>query len=1107
MAQLKIFSASAGSGKTYTLARQVIDLLVADPRSYAHVLAVTFTNKATGEMKERIVGDLDLMAYGDDSDSAREALLSTHVAMCRDRGAESASRTKVVERCKVALTNILLDYGQFSICTIDSFVQRVIRSFAYEQGLPSNYGLQLDTAPVIESAVGDLMESLSSDVRLRNLVIAMTEEAIDSDKAWGGAEKQICDIGEAFLNEGAGVDPDTFSAQNITLLRDNMARRRAEALRSVLKLVADIRVKYAEFNISQLNARSKRFMDLISCVLPDAEHTAADIRKTAHFAENVIETLLELNIDKLRTNKSTGDVEAFLTYIRQCVEEAECLRRELNTAHCVLSNTNVLGVMGSLAKFIADVEARNNKMNMTGSGKLLSDLIDGCPIPFVYEKIGVRYDTIMIDEFQDTSSTQYENFRPLLSESLSEGHDCLLVGDVKQSIYRFRGGDWQLLGMKVGNDFASQAKSLPLSDNYRSKRPIVAFNNALFRVLPKVMDDALYSGGIVGSGGRQDVLEAMYADVAQNPRKDDAGCVRMSIISALTEDKSAAAKYVEEAYVRSLKEVLDRGYSYSDVCILVRSASVAQAIIERLGREMWNGVPIPVMSDDSLFVMSSDATLCIADVMRYLVSGERLPLFSALRVLTGVAEEALGAMFVRNDDMGRELEALRGLGVLELVGEVVNRMPKHLRDADSLYIDAFRQQVMEAMKDGVSDLGGIVQRIDDNRKKWVVAATSSRPAVKIMTIHKSKGLEFKVVLIPNCDWKLEANMGKETIWCSANPLEISSWENGVLPLTFNENLVNSDFHAACAEEREQVFADSLNVAYVAFTRPKEVLLAWGVKTATKSSKPKDGDRVSSGYMSTYLYDALAQMSGSPDNVSTSTVGVDDDGIPCEGAAHSLDVIEYVDGDIPAAPASEGSVPAVAQMDIEVPRSFDPAARFKINAEAESRIISDAEVGMDGSEAGSRALMISMGLTNHAILERVGSVDDLHKAVRRAVLDGLLSEPEAEAREIEMRAKIICDPVVSEWFDKGRVAKVWTETSMVGPAPDCSPNRFVRRRPDRVMRMTDGRTVLVDYKFGKRDKKHRAQVNEYVRWLKLAGFERVEAYLWYYSDGGVERVGL
>ena len=1127
-----IFSASAGSGKTYTLARQVIDLLVADPRSYAHILAVTFTNKATGEMKDRIVGDLDIMANGPDGNKGREALLAAHVAMAQAHGDGKMDRQKVIERSALALRNILLDYGQFSVSTIDSFVQRVIRSFAYEQGLPSNYGLQLDTASVISGAVDDLMDSMSVDADLRRLVISMTEEAIDSDKTWGRAEKSISDIGKELLDEGARVDYEMLTLGNIAKLRDAMQDRQECAAKSVLRIVSTVRERYNACGISGTNGKMKKFARLIVDDLPHWDVSSpANRRNVMRRVDKYVDTLTGLEPSRLITKKTKGDVDAYTEVLTASIEEMSEIQRDLNTCGSVLANVNTLGVMSRLADFIRGIEDRNNKVNMSGSGKLLADLIDGCPVPFVYEKIGVRYDTIMIDEFQDTSATQYGNFYPLLDESLAEDHDCLIVGDVKQSIYRFRGGDWKLLHQQVPSDFRSQADLRPLTENYRSKSQVVNFNNTLFAHLPKAMEAMLYTGGFAN----RLTLSEMYEGAAQQPKKGDDGYVHVEMVQAKEDDTAAAHKYTQDQFVLALKSALDHGYSYSDICILIRKSQEAQVILERLASETWNGLPIPIMSDDSLYVMSSDATRCISEVMHYLVTGERAPLFAALRILRGVSEERLGEEFAHNRELGDEIDELRGLGILELIGEVVNRLPKKLRDEDALFIDAFRQQVMEAVKDGDADLSSFVRRVDDNLTKWTVWATSSRPAVKIMTIHKSKGLEFKVVLIPNADWEFEANKGKELIWCPADRLGLPSWQGGVLPVTFNAKLANSDFADDYIAERELVYADNLNLVYVAFTRPREVLYAWGVyQKPQKSDEPSADELSSTGALSKYIVAAFGEMEADGAKVNIDELYVYEDGsvaaemhaqndsetedeietikntdpnaeVELPNARH-LDRLVYEDGEMPTVTAEPEAESSVRQMNVEMPFASDAAARYKINAEAESRIISDIE---DDTEADgpTRALMISTGLTNHGILERVRSIDDLHRSVRRSVIQGALSQADADAREAEMRQKITDNLTVAEWFDSEKVKKVWTETSMVGPAPDASPLPFVRRRPDRVMRMMDGRTVLVDYKFGKRNKKHHGQVREYLQWLQYAGFERVEAYLWYFPENVVESVSL
>lgn len=1107
--QLAVYSASAGSGKTYTLARHVIDILVANPRSYSHLLAVTFTNKAMGEMKERIVRDLDIIANRDASDAESQKLTDVHVDMAAKRG-QTMSSEEVRSRCATALRYILMDYSQFSVQTIDSFVQRVIRAFAYEQGLPSNYGMQMEIDPVIDSAVDNLMESLSANDKLRHNVLRMTEEAIEDEKSWSKPEQNIKDLGKSLLKEGAPHNLDALTDENIDLLKKTMAAREKEAVKRVFEIVDKLKNIVVKHKVtSDLNQRPN-VGKWLTGALPTEPYSEKNFNKCRKYAiEPLAKHFLIQDVNSLKKSKTKGDFDGFANDYTALVEQMKDAVFILNDARLIRDNADSLSVMSEFKSLVQKVALDSNKMNMSDTGKLLRDLIDGCNIPFVYEKIGVRYDNMMIDEFQDTSETQYENFRPLLDNSLSEGHDCLVVGDIKQSIYRFRGGDWQLLGRRVAEDFEGKAVKITLESNFRSQRQIVEFNNVLFRHLPKVMDDAIYTGGIEPYDPNNRLLEAMYQDSTQKPQKGDKGYVRVEVLKAKGE---IVDKYIGNSYAAAVKTALEKGYSPSDICFLVRNNKTAPKILERLGRETWNGEPLAIMPDDALMVMNSPATQCIYDVMRYLDSGEREPLFSALRTLRGVSVEELGTLFATSkEDFGAELEELRNMGLLELANEVVNRLPEKLRAEDALYIDAFREKVMEAIGDGEADLRHFTNRVEEEGNSWKVFAQSSKPAIKIMTFHKSKGLEFKVVLIPDIDWDLEVKaFGKsDTLWCSAAPLGIKEWEDGIVPLNYGKALHQSSFAHEYQNQRELNFADNLNNAYVAFTRPCEVLMAWGLNSEPKDA-PKKGEVESPGNMGKYISRALLKAKAEGDGrVSDRAYVMADDETfsPAEdgdGDA-ALTAITYEDGEMPTASAPKDEAAHDAQMDIAPNQIKRVSTRFKVNTEVESRIIGDSA---SEESADARAIMVSLGLTNHSILESVGTLDDLHGAIHHAVLQGRLDESEAEAREVEMREKISSNPTVAEWFDGEKVERVWPEVSMVGlPSGQRRGKRFGVRRPDRVMSMADGRTLIVDYKFGKRESSHKAQVKEYLDWIQKAGFENVEAYIWYYAEGEVEKVVL
>lgn len=1068
--KLKVYSASAGSGKTYTLARDVIDQLILDPSSYERLLAVTFTNKATGEMKERIVGDLHQMVAGDTSDPKRRALIEHHTA------STGLDEPALLRRCASALRKILNDYGRFSVSTIDRFVQRILRSFAYEQGLSANYALVLDNDDLVAGAVDNLMESLSTDAELRDHIVSMTEDRMDEKGRWA-IDRDIRKLGKMLLDDKGANIPDDKDL--LAHLRNLASQLRDLQTQSHLKVRDEAR-RLAESierrGISKPNMNSFKSIQLIldNIPPPTPPQTATERNELQQWAKNATDKFTaSLRKEKLVAKGTKGDVDSWekdIDDIRTAVRRHYGLAI---AARHVGGNIKTLAVMGKLNHHIAEIEQIENMRALGSSGLMLKELIDGCSVPFIYEKCGARYDTIMIDEFQDTSRVQYENFKPLLENSLGEGHDCLIVGDVKQSIYRFREGDWRLLGEQVEKDFKEVVRK-PLSHNFRSRKEIVELNNEIFSALPQALDEFLQPKDEDGTPANLDSMEAMYGDYRQEPQKEDGGYARIEILQV---DGNGNFKTAQERsrleFVAALKRLHDEnGYSYSDICVLVRNRKDGNDIIERLSTE-----GIPVMSDDSLLVMNSDATLCMADAMRYISSGERTPLFSAAKTLTGLDVASLARKW---ETIGAEwaarLDALRGLGLAEMAGELVNLLPAGMRDGESPYIDAFIQRLRESIADGVRTLDAFVRIVNEEEGKWVLSATSGDEAVRVMTIHKSKGLEFKVVLIPALEWNMVINSQDDIMWVPADRLGLPDkrWSGLLVPVNYRTNLANSAFNVEYTNELRAKCEDNLNTVYVALTRPTDVLMAWGAH-AKPTSKPKE-ERKSLGRISLYLLDALERIGATTEEASIETDGKP---LACRRVVREIGTMPQKDALHPAVEAT-----AAAHMDIPMAHIYSPSASPAINTQVE----------MDEYER--RADMVSYGLTMHSLLASVSTTDDIDKVVGDAVTDGLVLEADAPQVAAELR-KRTSEPGVAQWFD-GSMADVWAETTMVGPDR--------RLRPDRIMRSADGRTVVVDYKFGRTERsEHARQVRLYVEWLRKAGFENVEAHLWYYTLGKVVRV--
>ena len=1061
LAQLNVYSASAGSGKTYTLARTVIDILARNPLSYDHILAVTFTNKATAEMKERIVGDLHLMVSGDADDKKRRDLIDHHV---KSTGLDEKT---LIERCQIALRGILYDYGRFSVSTIDRFVQRVLRAFAYEQGLTANYALSLENDEIVQAAMTDMMESLAEHEELCAHLVKMAQDKLEEENGWS-IEKEIKKMGMLLLDNDRDnlADSGAMTIGDIDLLKKELGAKERNLFMRIYDLAAELASERKRCAITDVHKRNYP-QDMLDA-MPANNLSQGETGFPSGFrkwAEDAKDKLLKLN-EKLVNKKSQGLVAEFVAKMESIKDETSNIVHELNSITAIRKNLNTIAVMGDLAQHISSVEERENRHSLSTSGDMLRELIDDCPVPFIYEKCGARYDTIMIDEFQDTSHTQYENFDPLLRNSLAEGHDCLIVGDVKQSIYRFRQGDWRLLGQRVAADFP-ETNYKPLSDNYRSLKEIVTFNNTIFAKLPAVMDE-----DVATQADPSDTMVAMYADSQQTPHKPAGGYASIRIFKAGKDNSQATREYANKQFIEALRMFHDeKGYPYSDICVLVRKKTDGEKVIEQLGNE-----GIPVMSEDSLLVMNSYATQFMSDAMRYVSTGEQVPLFAAVRSLTGSDVADLTRKWdAERETWAGKFDELRGLGLVEMGGELINMMPEAMRNEQMPYIDAFMQNMRDEICNGITTLDAFLKTVEDNEGKWILSAASGEDAVRIMTIHKSKGLEFKVVLIPYTDWSIKNHTNPSTIWVPIDRLglEGEAWKGRMFPVKHDaKTLDNSLFSPESAAETRAIYEDNINTIYVAFTRPTDALMVWGVYTISGSMADKLGKAV---VIADETVDGLVKK---VENIANEPITMPD------GTEDSVSADVY-SLEIGTPPSYHDKKPEpLPSIDVPMAHAYRPSSSPAINTQVEM------------GEYERRADMVSYGLTMHGILESVTTMTDLPNAISHAVTCGLVLPFDATKLEEELNRRLTA-PTIAPWFD-GSMTDVWAETTMIGPDR--------RLRPDRIMRSPSGETVIVDYKFGRAERpEHIEQVRQYMAWLSDAEFPNIKAYLWYYTLGKVVEV--
>ena len=948
---IDIIKASAGSGKTYTLANTYIDMLLnaKDEFAYRHILAVTFTNKATAEMKSRILKEL-------------------HV------------RSKTDPRAREILINILHDYTAFSISTIDKFFQQTLKAFSREIGQFAAYQIELDRDSLIGEAMDRILDNLTEDDRdliewLRSNVLDQLETAgkFSLDNALHDMGKKLKSEEHRELTERYGLkDHGSISKKRLELIRKECRTIITGFEKDSKAAAEDAKDKIG--NKTALKGLSKYLNPTRGMFLPMPSSTLLKCSDGTDF-------------HKLYTSDRYKDYGT---------------ARVLN---------DLLFSMGLAREFYSEFDAllkEKNVMCLDESNTILRDIIDGSDAPFVYEKLGVRYENFLLDEFQDTSSIQWENFLPLIRESESKGRRSLVVGDVKQSIYRWRGSDWNLLNTKITEQFPKNRTTV-LDGNWRSAETVVEFNNRFFEFSAKVLGE-----------------EKIYADVRQkvNTKELQTGSVRVSFC-----DKDEKMGLILE----SIQEALSRGARYEDVAILIRSKKTGTAIASYL-----IDAGIPVISDDSLSLKSSS-------VVRRIVS-----LLSCINN----PEDSVNSFLAK--DLGVDIpDTYHSLTDLaeHLLRELKSK-DENIFDGEAIFIQAFMDDLQNWVEINGNDLSYYLKHWSES--ELFIGLPENTGSVRILTVHKSKGLEFPYVIFPFAE---EVSLYKsDDHWEYLNPegTAFSAAAEGIYPVKLTNESANTHFCEGYDKEKRYQSVDNINLFYVAMTRAVDCLHVIAEKPSKKFIEALDKDRQEYSRMSEILY----KFCGKSEDYRL-------------GQEYDFRMMERKMTD----PAS--SFPARFT-------SFPLDGRLTPSQDASDFF---GEDGVVGTLASSRL----NGVALHDILSKIQTISDLDPAMKQAVRDGILTEEEAVRHAEMLKDRIESHP---EWFSgNGR-----NEVTLI--------DAFGKElRPDRVVLSTDN-TVVIDYKFGKEnEKKYRNQVRSYMKLYKALGYPGVKGYIWYIPDDSITEVKL
>ena len=579
MSQLKVYKASAGSGKTFRLAIEYMKLALTSEANYRHILAVTFTNKATAEMKSRIIGELYRLAQGRES-----AYLDV---LCRELHWHPM---QVQRQAQLVLKRILHDYSRFSISTIDSFFQRVIKAFNRELGINAAYNVELDEKSILEEAADRLIQSVDGDPKLLDWLESFASDKIREGKGWN-LKRDIIRLGNEIYNE-------TFKSLNNELYEKLNDRSFLKNYRAKLsKMIALYETQMKALGQEGLNVMAAEGLSVDdfkgkgrgpATVFQKLKELKADFSNTVLAAAEDSSAWVAASVKEPWKSQMTAVAEnKLMPKLRQAVRLVETESRNYVTAKLIVSQLYTLGILVDLRKAVKDLCREKGVILISDSGHLLKDVIADSETPFVYEKTGSVYSHFMIDEFQDTSGLQWNNFRPLIGNSLAEDNLGLVVGDVKQAIYRWRSGDWRLLAGKLGESFpAFGLQNEVLNSNWRSHGKVIRFNNTIFRLVPELLqhniDSELEAAGIT-ENPVQITIPEVYADSVQlisNTKVADKGYVRVRFLEDKKENKLANEELTLSELVESIKLLQNEGVKASEMAILVREKKEARRIAD-----------------------------------------------------------------------------------------------------------------------------------------------------------------------------------------------------------------------------------------------------------------------------------------------------------------------------------------------------------------------------------------------------------------------------------------------------------------------------------------------------------------------------------------------
>ena len=807
-----IYDASAGSGKTFTLVKEYLRVLFSSniKHPFKNILAITFTNKAVGEMKERIIKSLIDFSCSTSSTHPNEMF----ELLCEELHVQPSQLQK---RSKAMLQDIVHNYAAFDVSTIDKFNQKLIRNFAFDLKIPMNFEVELDTDIVLSQAVDNLIAKAGSDSQLTKVLIDFAFEKIDEDKSWDVAY-DFNIISKMLISEN---DIEKVKSLNDRSLEDfktlkNTLSKKIEKSKQEIDLLSNSALQLIE-------EHGLEFSDFSGGYLPKYFRNLSLGNHGINFKSKWQQSLEDGPLYPKRVSEELAMViDELQPKLVDIYKETKRLVYKLKFYHSIYRNITPLSVLNVIQNELEALKAEHDLLLISEFNSIVSEHIKTQPAPFIYERIGERFKHFFIDEFQDTSVLQWQNLVPLIENALSgESASAFLVGDAKQAIYRWRGGKAEQfidLYDQITNPLHIDPKIERLKTNHRSSKSVIDFNNKFFHHL---------SSFAFSSPSYQN----LYKNSSQDFKIKEEGCVNLTFLDISLEDDKDELYPAE--VLKTIKECLNNGFEEKDICVLVRYNKEGIAIADHLNT---NSV-ISIISSETLLLSRSQEVNFIVNVLQLLsepynkelkfeivsfLIEHKLELEESHNFLVGIIDLDLEHFFKSFEahNIYFNTKEIIQLPIYEVVEVIIHAFD--LVDDSNGYIQYFLDFVLDHGLNQRTSLMGFLKHYHDKKEKLSVSTPDGINAVKIMTIHKAKGLEFPVVIFPYAELDIYRENNPK-VWLPVDKTEFNGFGN--LLINYNQDV--EEFGAEGSElfgtHQAELELDNMNLYYVALTRAIEQL--------------------------------------------------------------------------------------------------------------------------------------------------------------------------------------------------------------------------------------------------------------------------------------------